>query len=282
MNALLTGANGTVGQALAAHLRDQDATVTPWNRHATPPLDLDAQAWLFDAVQPDAVFHLAIAAQPTGRENEGHLVNVAWPEAIARLCAERGIALVFTSTAMVFEDGPSGPFHPDTAPTAQGGYGGQKREAENVVHAANPDARIVRLGWQIAPTLGKDAASKSQHNVAGGNHMGAHLAARAARGEVVGASTRWYPACSFLPDTAAALVAALDVPPGTYMADANGTQTADQETGVSFYDLVCALRDHYGTDWHVEPNEDFVFDQRMIDPRLPVQSLATRLPELIT
>lgn len=280
MNALLTGANGTVGRALATHLHAQGDTVTPWDRHAVPPLDLDAQARLFDTVRPDAVFHLAIAAQPTGRENEGHIVNVAWPEAIARMCAERGIALVFTSTAMVFEDGPSGPFYPDTAPTAQGGYGGQKLEAEGVVRAANPDARIVRLGWQIAPTLGDDAASKSQHNMAGGNHMGANLAARAARGEVIGASTRWAPACSFLPDTAAALLAALDLPPGTYMADANGTQTADQPSGVSFYDLVCALRDHYDADWHVEPNEDFVFDQRMIDPRLHVTPLARQLPSL--
>ncbi|MEM9997261.1 MAG: sugar nucleotide-binding protein [Bacteroidota bacterium] len=280
MNTLLTGANGTVGQALATRLRHQGAAVTPWNRHTAPPLDLDAQARLFDAVRPDAVFHLAIAAQPTGRENEGHVVNVAWPEAIARMCAERGVALVFTSTAMVFEDGPSGPFRPDTTPTAQGGYGGQKREAEDVVHAANPDARIVRLGWQIAAALGEDAASKSQHNVAGGNHMGANLAARAARGEVIGASTRWAPACSFLPDTAAALVNALDLPPGTYMADANGTQTASRATGVSFYDLVCALRDHYGADWHVESNEDFVFDQRMVDPRLPVAPLSARLPTL--
>ena len=280
MNALLTGANGTVGQALSAHLRERGDTVTPWERRAVPPLALDAQARLFDTVRPDAVFHLAIAAQPTGRENEGHVVNVAWPEAIARMCAEREIALVFTSTAMVFEDGPSGPFHRDTAPPAQGGYGGQKREAEGVVHATHPKGRSVRLGWQIAPALGDDAAAKSQHNVAGGNHMGANLAARAARGEVIGASTRWAPACSFLPDTAAALVAALDLPPGTYMADANGTQTADQPTGVSFYTLVCALRDHYGADWHIEPNEDFVFDQRMIDSRLPVAPLATRLPDL--
>jgi dTDP-4-dehydrorhamnose reductase len=88
----------------------------------------------------------------------------------------------------------------------------------------------------------------------------------------VEASTRWLPACSFLADTAAALVAAADARAGLYLVDSNG--------GWTFYDVACALAAHLGRPWRVVPTHAFAFDQRMQDARLGVPSLSERLAAL--
>jgi hypothetical protein len=48
----------------------------------------------------------------------------------------------------------------------------------------------------------------------------------------------------------------------------------------TFYEIAPALNARHGDAWKVTPNEEFVYDQRMIDPRLDVPALNERLPEL--
>lgn len=259
MNILMTGSKGTLGQVLAGHLQNLGHQLTAWDRQRIHPLDLDHQAFYLDEVKPDALMHLAIAAQPTGADNEGWRVNVEWSEHLARLCAVRGIPLVFTSTALVFNNDVSGPFNVNSPANASEGYGQDKRIAEERVRAANAEARIVRLGWQIG--------SRPE-----GNNMLAWCAQQQRENGFIGASTRWLPACSFLPDTAAALARLLQMAPGLYMADSNG--------GYSFFDILLALREHVGSDWIIKPNEDYVYDQRLQDPSLPLPDLGIRLPQL--
>lgn len=259
MNILVTGSSGTLGTALGIHLRQQGHQVQGWQRQRANPLQLEAHARYLDEVKPDAIYHLAIAAQSTGAENEGWRINVEWSEHLARLAAERDIAFVFTSTALVFNNDVSGPFTLDSEPNASEGYGHDKRVAEQRVRAAHAGARIVRLGWQIG-------------SVALGNNMLAWAAQQQREYDQVGASTRWYPACSFLPDTAEALGRLLQLPAGLYMADSN--------SGHTFFDILMALREHFGFEWVIQPNEDYVYDQRLQDPRLPLPGLTERLSEL--
>ncbi len=141
------------------------------------------------------------------------------------------------------------------------GYGAQKRAAEARVAAQHPEARIVRLGWQIGDDPGD-----------GGNHLGAWMAAQVAQHGRVAASTRWLPACSFLADTAAALARAATARPGLYLVDSND--------GWTFYDVACALAAKLGRPWPVVPTHAFAFDQRMQDARLGVPGLEARLPAL--
>ena len=61
-------------------------------------------------MRPDVVFHLAIASQPTGIENEGWRVSVEWSARLAEAGAAAGAHFVFTSTAMVFSNDARGPF----------------------------------------------------------------------------------------------------------------------------------------------------------------------------
>lgn len=260
MKLLITGARGTLGSAITALAQAQGHTPAAWNRDAADPLAPEHHGPYLDAVAPDAVIHLGIAATPTGRDNEGWRTNFEWPARLAGLCAARGIALLFTSTALVFDNSASGPFTLATPANAGEGYGREKRLAEDaVLRAHSAGARVVRLGWQIDPA-------------GTGNNMVAHAHREMAQHGHVNASSRWFPACSFLADTAAALLALVQAPPGLYMADSN--------RGASFVDILTALSHHHGFGWQIRANEDYIYDQRLLDPRVPLPDLRTRLPTL--
>ena len=257
---MITGANGTVGSALAAYWRDQGYTAVSWNR-AQVPVNDDAGMFAFlRAAQPDVLFHLAIASQSTGLENEGWIVNRQWPRRLAQLTHELGIRMVFTSSVMVFTDDAKGPFSIDSVPDAQpGSYGHDKLMAEQDVLAANPNAVVARLGWQIG-------------DAPGSNNMVDFLHKQMAEHGEIRASGRWYPACSFVRDTAVALTHLAQSTPGLYLVDSN--------TRWTFYEIISALNALHSHPWRVVETADFVYDQRMMDERVPMPALDKRLPYL--
>ncbi|MBI1292123.1 sugar nucleotide-binding protein [bacterium] len=260
MHALITGANGTVGQALTQLLGTLGHRVTAWDRARVPIDDYFAMERFVTEAKPDVVFHLAIASKPTGRDNEGWLVNWHWPSELAWITSRADIPFVFTSTVLVYTNNVAGPITPDTQPDATEGYGGDKRRAEERVRYQNPEARIARLGWQIG-------------EAAGSNNMIDFFETTMEREGAVTASTRWLPATSFLADTAAALLEVARLAPGTYLIDSNHSAS-------NFYELACALNQLHGNKWKIEPNDAFTLDQRMIDSRVPVAPLSARLSSL--
>jgi dTDP-4-dehydrorhamnose reductase len=266
-SALLTGLNGTVGRALAAALRVRGVTVHAYPRTDAPDDPAAINAAL-DRFAPDVLFHLAIASQPRGLENESWRINVEWPMRLAAACRDRGVRFISTSTAMVFSDDAAGPFTVDAIPDRTDGYGFEKRTAENRIRAANPDAYVARLGWQIG-------------DAPGGNDMLIYLEQQHREKGAIAAATRWLPACSFLEDTAAALCTLGEaktpdnrpLAPGIYHVDSNDSWT--------FFAIARALNHRHGDRWKVTPTSDFVYDQRLLETRLPVPRLESRLPELL-
>lgn len=256
MNILVTGGHGTLGKVLVQHLQSLGHRVTVWDRNQIHPLDFERQENYLRETQTQALFHLAIASNSTGAENEGWRINVDWSEHLARLCHLQDSTFVFTSTALVFNNSVSGPFTTNSTPNADEGYGFEKRIAEERVRAANPDTRIVRLGWQI----GSDFE---------GNQMLAFATNQQRNHGSIGASTRWLPACSFLPDTAAALASLLNKPAGLYMANSN--------SNLNFYEILTRLKQRHQTDWNIVANEDYVYDQRLLDPGLVLPALGENL-----
>jgi dTDP-4-dehydrorhamnose reductase len=259
MRAIVTGANGTVGSRLCEDLRRHGVEVVCWDRDSVPVDDYWAMERFVRSVAPDVLFHLAMASRPTGRANESWLINYEWTSELAWLTRQLGMRFVFSSTAMVFSDHARGPFTVDSEPEAPEGYGYEKRRAEVRAFEQNPEARVVRLGWQI-----DDRPS--------GNNMVASLEAQMRERGRVEASTRWFPACSFLDDTVRALQALAWAEPGLYLLDANERWT--------YYEIVLALNERHGGRWQVEPTGHFVFDQRMMDDRVVLPSLKARLPGL--
>jgi len=261
--ALVTGARGTVGRALTEALELWQFEVVAWDRAAAPPGDAEALARVFADVRPDLVYHLAVPSTPTGAADEGRLVSVTWSRQLAERCAADSIPFVFTSTVMVYSDQARGPFRPEgPAPDAAGGYGFEKLEGERAIRAACPDARIVRLGWQIGDRPGS-------------NNMFDHLVREHDERGVLRPSARWRPATSFLADTAEALLAVRDLPGGVYLVDGNRCWT--------FAEIVAALAERHDLSWRIEPDDSeaaFAQDQRMQDDRLAVGSLDLRLAAL--
>ncbi len=257
MRAIVTGARGTVGTALCRGLERAGHVALPWNRKDVPVGDAAAMERFLATSNADALFHLAVASKPTNLENEGWIVNEWWTRELARLCDVFAMKFLFTSTVMVYTDQARGPFGPDTVPDAAEGYGHGKLLAEGAASSASPNARIARLGWQIA-------------DAPGSNNMIDQLERQMSEDGAIRASTRWLPATSHVDDTAQALLAIASMPPGTYLVNSNRKW--------NFHRIVCALNDLHGGRWKVEPTDDFVYDQRMIDERVPVRPLEKWLP----
>ena len=259
MKVLVTGLRGTVGRALEVQLRGDGHQVIGWDRAAVPIDRYDAMDRFVAETAPDIVVNLAIASQPTGRDRESWLVNYDWPSELAWICRQREIRFVHTSTVMVFSPAATGPFTIESTPDADHGYGLEKRLAEARVFHQDPKATVVRLGWQIG-------------EAAGSNNMIDYLDRQARAHDHVAASSRWRPACSFLPDTAAALARVLTAPPGLYQLDANERH--------SMFEIASALSENHGRRWRIVEATEPEQDQRMLDPRLAVAPLARRLPAL--
>jgi dTDP-4-dehydrorhamnose reductase len=247
---LVTGLSGTLAPRLAAAARARGHEPIGWDRQALPPADADrALAWL-ERSAPDAIAHLA-----TG--------DAAWAGLLAGWAAVRGRPLVFTSTAMVFDAVPDGPHHPGDARTARDDYGRGKIACEDAVAAAHPGASIVRIGWQI------DAAQP-------GNNMLLQLDRwQQAQGEVA-CSRAWRPACSFMDDTVAALLALAERPlAGLLHLDSNAG------AGHGFDRIVAALQQQFGrAHWRPRVHDDYRHDQRLVGGPLALPPLAARLPQL--
>lgn len=247
---LVTGLGGTLAPVLARCASAQGVEVVGWDRHRVPPEDAAAcEAWLREQ-RPDAIAHLGMG-------------SADWAARLARHAGERGLPFVFTSTAMVFHHRPDGPHAADDDRNAQDDYGRYKRDCEDAVRQACPDAAVVRLGWQIDP-------------VQPGNNMLMALDRWQAERSEVAASQAWRPACSFMNDTADALVALLRRPqPGVHHLDSN----ADE--GHDFAAIVQALKQAFARDaWQVRVHREHTHDQRLAGGGTRVPPLSVRLPRL--
>lgn len=259
VKAIVTGARGTVGTALCAAINAVGGEARGWDRDACPPGDERAARALIASVAPDVIFHLALPSRPTGVDNEGWLVNEKWTADMARAAAERGARFVYVSTVMVFTDRVAGPLTPDKRPDADEGYGQFKRQGEAAARAANTDTTVARIGWQIGEARGSNNMIdflENQHDERG----------------AIEASSRWMPATSFLPDTAVALLDVAAREPGIYHIGGNDRW--------SFYDIVRALNRRHGDRWTVRPVDDPNRDERLLDDRLAVGRLESRMPWL--
>jgi dTDP-4-dehydrorhamnose reductase len=250
MRWLITGLGGTLAPVVAEVARKAGAEVVGWDRAQADPADSKACAAWLRACRADAIAHLAMGPP-------------AWAAQLAGHAAEQSLPFVFTSTAMVFHHRPDGPHAVGDPRTARDDYGRYKIACEDAVLGACPGASVVRIGWQIDP-------------VRTGNNMLLTLDEWQRRDGCVAASRAWRPACSFMADTAAALVGLLCRPqPGVVHVDSNAEQ------GDSFDRIVAALKTAFRRDhWLLRVNDDYRHDQRLAGGGSLVPPLAARLPLL--
>jgi len=260
MRILITGIHGTIGQALKTFFESKGHEVYGWNRAEIPIDNYMAMESFVQEIDPHILFHLAAPSQPTGRPNENWLVHYEWSSELAWITHKLDIKFLFTSTVMVFSDTAKGPFTPLSVPDNNYGYGFEKRMAEQRILYQNPQAYIARLGWQIGTTPQ-------------GNHMVTFLDNKQQTEGRILASTRWLPAAAFLEDTVEKLFELVTHhPPALYLLDSN--------LGWNFYQIATALKQKLKKDWNIVADESFIYDQRMIDPRIEMPPLSKRLPAL--
>jgi len=250
MRILITGLQGTLAPRLAEALCAAGHELLAWDRRALDPEDGDAGARWLEAQRLDAIAHLGMG-------------SAAWAGRLADHAAQQRLPMVFTSTAMVFHHEPDGPHAVTDARTAQDDYGRYKIACEDAVLAAHPGASVVRIGWQIDSTRP-------------GNNMLMALDDWQRREGRVAASSAWIPACSFMQDTAAALLQLLQAPrSGALHLDSNA------EEGHNFADIVRALQRQFDRPaWQIQEHQDYRHDQRLHGGAALVSGLSRRLPSL--
>jgi dTDP-4-dehydrorhamnose reductase len=232
---LLTGMNGTVAPAIAEELRRRGCEVAAWDRNVVPPDDREAVARFIGDVKPSALVHCAMGSPQ-------------WAEDMARVCAEEGSKFLYVSSASVYGTQQQGPFAVEDKAEPSDDYGRYKLDCEQRVRAANDQAIVVRIGWQIALRRG-------------GNNMVEHLAQKQAEHGHISASTEWFPACSFLEDTARVLVETLEnCAPDLYLLDGN--------PGWNFWQIAVGLNRAMGGSWEVRATTEFVWNNLLNDSRL--------------
>jgi dTDP-4-dehydrorhamnose reductase len=159
--ALIIGASGVIGRALADHL--QACGVHTLRSALNPPAEPDAVRLpdLADASalrrfalpEADTVLYCAgVASYAACRENPARAaaVNVTAAASLCRRCAEAGARFLYLSSSSVFDG--SRPFMPaDAPPCPMTEYGRQKARAEAALLRHEHTAVIVRLTKVFGP-----------------------------------------------------------------------------------------------------------------------------------
>lgn len=164
---LVSGASGFLGSAFMRICSDRsvgfsrkppesntDAGARSGALFAADITDLASVQKLMDKVHPEFFCHFAAISQiaaVNADRRQSRAINVEASAGLARLCQERGIRFLFTSTDLVF-DGARAPYAEDSPALPCSEYGRQKLAAEQAVLQVNPAAVVVRLPLMYGPS----------------------------------------------------------------------------------------------------------------------------------
>ncbi|MFP4417499.1 MAG: SDR family oxidoreductase [Fibrobacterota bacterium] len=154
---LVTGASGFLGWSLCGAAAETFDVFGTCFRHtvssetatmiAIDLTNISELSSLLDRVAPHILIHTAAISQPNYCQQhpaESELINVTVPARLARLCAEKNIKLVFTSSDLVF-DGTNPPYTETDEVNPLSLYGEQKARAEETILEANSSASVCRM-----------------------------------------------------------------------------------------------------------------------------------------
>lgn len=151
---LITGASGTLGQALAGacRLRGLDYVLT--DRRACAIDDPRSIAQALDTHRPWAVINAAgwVRVDDAEAEREACFrANADGAALMAQACAARGLRYTVFSSDLVFDGGKGDAYVEDDAPKPLNVYGASKASAEERVLAALPEALVIRTAAFFSP-----------------------------------------------------------------------------------------------------------------------------------
>jgi dTDP-4-dehydrorhamnose reductase len=167
---VVTGAGGQVGRFLAAEADRQRRDVLALTSAQWDITDDGAAERIVEPgdVVVNCAAYTAVDAAETDPER-AHAVNAVGAGHVARACAKVGARMIHVSTDYVFSgafDGSPRPYEIDDATGPLSIYGKTKLAGEHAVHAALPDAHVVRTSW-VYTGVGSDFVGTMRRLAAG-------------------------------------------------------------------------------------------------------------------
>lgn len=187
MRALVTGAHGQVGRALAQSCPSQ-VTLVALGRAQLDITDAAAVTARIEAERPALIINAAAYTAVDRAEDDPESAMRINRDGVAHLAAAAesvGAQLVHLSSDFIFDGARTAPYAADAAPNPISVYGATKLAGER---AAGPDALIVRTSWVHSATrpnfvrtmlnhMGKGAELRVVHDQIGSPSHAAGLAA---------------------------------------------------------------------------------------------------------
>ncbi len=155
LKALITGANGQIGEALTRLAPSHNIQGFATNSEILDISDGLRVAQIMRQVAPDIVINAAaftavdLAEQEKERAFE---VNCEGPRHLARACAMRNVPLLHISTDYIFSGNGTSPFKETDDPSPQNVYGETKLAGERAIRAVLPHHIILRTAWVYSLT----------------------------------------------------------------------------------------------------------------------------------
>lgn len=150
MKILVTGSSGQLGTDVVALLKERGHTVIPADLPEFDITDKECVENFIEKNSPDALIHLAAYTAVDKAESEKEIcrrVNAQGTENIAKVCGEKGIKMLYTSTDYVFGGDGENFFETDAPVNPCNVYGETKLAGEEAVKKYCNEYFIVRISW---------------------------------------------------------------------------------------------------------------------------------------
>ncbi len=151
---LITGANGTLGEAFRAVCSSRGLACRATSRAQLDITDECAVGAALDEHQPWLVINAAGYVRVDEAERDAERCrreNVLGPMALAERCRAAGVLLACFSSDLVFDGRKRAPYEEGDEPAPLGVYGRTKLEAEGRVLEAHPEALVIRTSAFFGP-----------------------------------------------------------------------------------------------------------------------------------
>lgn len=230
MKVIVTGANGMVARAVAAHCTAQGDEVFAHDHQSLDITSPESVCTVLERERPFAVINCAALTDVDGCETDperAFSVNSFGVENLALNCRNVGASLVTISTDYVFNGKKEGFYTQRDDPAPESVYGLAKLNGERLAQGALARTIIVRTGWIFG---------------AGGRNFLSTVLERAARGERLKAISDAYGTPTYAVDLAVRLreLAERDLP-GVY-------HVVNSGAGASFEEFTRAALKAAGSD----------------------------------
>lgn len=151
---LITGANGTLGNAFARLCTERGLSYKLLGRADMDIANYDSVENAITTLQPWAVINAAGYVRVDEAEVNAaqcYRENFEGPAVLASVCAKHQVGLVTFSSDMVFDGKDMRPYVESTPVAPLNVYGASKAEAEKCVLASHPEALVIRTSAFFGP-----------------------------------------------------------------------------------------------------------------------------------